>query len=153
MRDIIFRAKRFDNKKWVYGSLVQMLVDGRLANCIAPREEVGRANPNTPKNGIFYTLNEDIFIASPDTIGQFTGVIDVYGTRIFEGDIIRSYGSIGDEIIHCIRWSDKECYFEVMNIYGSNCGSLNQTWVDEFDKEIIGNIFDNPELLKPKNGE
>lgn len=73
--EILFMGKRLDTGQWVYGSLVQMLVDGRVASCIATVKEVGRANKDVPPMGILFTLNKDIFLVDPDTVGPYTGAI------------------------------------------------------------------------------
>lgn len=150
-REIIFRGKRTDKGEWVEGSLVQMLVDGRIASCIAPIEEVGRANKDVPPMGILYTLNKDIFIVHPDTIGQYTGMIDKNGNKIFEGDILENHHPSEDVARHKVKFEvGMGCYVAILLI-GSLAGfffPFGQSWIENYDKVIVGNIHDNPELLK-----
>lgn len=140
-RENLFRGKRLDNGEWVYGSLVQMLVDGRIATFICPAEEVGRGNKDVPPMGILYTLNKDIFLVDPATVGQFTGAIDKNGNKIFEGDIFcpilnRPY---------FIFWDKEKAGFALTNNQGY---CLNYYPNNTSEDTIIGNIHDNPELLK-----
>lgn len=84
-----------------------------------------------------------------ETVGQFTGLLDKNGKEIYEGDIIRSYDSENNPIIHSISWDNKKaCYVATMLQYPLLGGSIDKGWIDEFEKEVIGNVFDNPELLK-----
>lgn len=84
-----------------------------------------------------------------NTLGQFTGLLDKNGKEIYEGDIIRSYDSENNPIMHSISWDNKKaCYVATMLQYPLLGGSIDKGWIDEFEKEIIGNIYDNPELLK-----
>ena len=87
-----------------------------------------------------------------ETIGQFTGLHDKNGKEIYEGDIIRSFDSKGGPIIHYIQYDDEEAGF-VTILKGCKKGDFGygrcyQQWITECEKEVIGNIHDDPELLK-----
>lgn len=133
MRKILFRGKEIIGGKWCEGHLVTCKINGRtfITELIEVDED----------SWLYWEVD-------PATVGQYTGLTDKNGTKIFEGDIIRSYGSLGDAIIHTVNWNGKEAYFEIYNEYGSPCGHINQQWIEDFDKEVIGNIHDNPEQAK-----
>ena len=120
MRDILFRGKRIDNGKWVYGSLDTAHIDDKTV-FIDTKD---------------YIISKRVEI---ETIGQYTGLEDYAGNRIFEGDIIL------DDAGHIY-----EVFFEGgsfqrrdNNRYYYSLSPLN---ADTF--EIIGNIYDNADLLK-----
>ena len=142
MRTIKFRGKfvyaNADGSLiWVYGSLFQT---DTLRN-------VGKAK-------IFKTDTYDGVIANNEvilgTVGQFTGIVDQNGVEIYEGDIIQTYDSKGKPILHEVYYLENEARFatKLIGYENLNEGSLTQKWINELDFEVIGNIFDNRELLQ-----
>ena len=142
MRTIKFRGKfvyaNADGSLiWVYGSLFQT---DTLRN-------VGKAK-------IFKTDTYDGVIANNEvilgTVGQFTGIVDRNGVEIYEGDIIQTYDSKGKPILHEVYYLENEARFatKLIGYENLNEGSLSQKWINELGFEVIGNIFDNRELLQ-----
>lgn len=150
MREILFRGKRKDNGEWVEGSLIlttsvkekTYIVDSCYCydGCI---DEDGYAD--------FDRLNA--FEVIPETVGQYTGLPDKNGTKIFEGDILKSES---DEYIGVVKYNE---------IIASFVGEINDTTPKFYhysllnkgdvsrttqlkETVVIGNIHDNPELLK-----
>ena len=132
MREIRFRAKRVDNNpRWVEGYYA---FNGTHWIEYKSIERPG-----------FWEVNR----IDPETLGQFTGLYDKNGMRIFEGDIIAQHidGWEHPPIIRTVFWSDEACSYKV--------SSPLFTWgkaIDAISKydtiEVIGNIYDNPELLE-----
>lgn len=128
--DIIeFRGKRVDNGEWVYG-----YVDATMY-----------------KDIVVIHTETGTFGVNPDTVGQYTGIVDSEGNRIFEGDIIQ--GEM--EYKHLIRY-DASCtrFAAILTDYVNDkisedfwTGSLEKRWVDEFHKVVVGNRYDNPEII------
>lgn len=122
-RQIRFRGKRLDNGEWVYGDLLQPLVDV---------EVVGAA--------IFVngrTVNGR-FDVDPATVGQDTDFVDKNKEEIYEGDIIKgACDAVGGVIFGEYGWS--------VDYGGGDVWSLRGEL--ETGMEIIGNIHDNPDLL------
>jgi uncharacterized phage protein (TIGR01671 family) len=83
---------------------------------------------------------------------QFTGLKDKNGKEIFEGDLIRRVNFPGEKILS-VRWAEILCRY-VADVYfpngevGKCLYSLNQDYLIEYPVEIIGNIYENPEILK-----
>lgn len=121
MRPIKFRAKTTANGHWVYGCLV---VHCNKYYSIQNK----KSNP----------------WVCPETIGQFTGLKDKNKKEIYEGDIVRYYDDIEDEL-RCaeVRYDSAFCSFNVVPKKRDAC-SLSAFW----EYEVIGNIYDNPELIR-----
>lgn len=120
-REILFRGWNKKNKKWIYG---YYLVN-RGEHFIAPDDKV---NP---------LASYEDYVIDADTVGQYTGLKDAKGKRIFEGDIIESNDSR-----HVIQYYDREAKYKALlgGIQSSSC-SIDQQWINEFDKVVIGNIY------------
>lgn len=127
-RKILFRGKRI-NDRWVYGSLV-------VSENIDPAiyYEVGKG-----------LINQfDWCYVKNGTIGQYTGLKDKEGNKIFEGDIIES-----DGCKHIVKYDDNLASFCSVSVkYPEYSCGINQQWINECGKIVIGNVTDNPELLK-----
>ena len=130
MREILFRGKRTDNGEWETGSLV-IIRDG------CSDKEVFIADKMTG----YHTP------VIPETVGQYTGLTDKNGVKIFEGDIVNCVSKLDSAdmvvIFECgqFRMVLAEKYHE----YQTNVGYYD---INCFAKEVVGNIHDNPELMK-----
>ena len=121
MREILFRAHRVDKDQWAYG-------------CYAFQGESHKILLKRPP-GWGYHID-------PETVGQYTGLTDKHGTKIFEGDIIQN---VTEGKTAVVQWFSEHSAFMLW------CKSENQVyWLydnDFLNTEVIGNIYDNPELL------
>lgn len=147
MREIIFRGKRIDNGEWVEGDLLQ-----------APFHK------NNKLNWQYSIMAQkawaDNYIVIPETVGQYTGLKDKNGIKIFEGDIVQGFiditetysegniedGSLcwHDEIVNTIAVKE-EVYYDVSAF---RLGEFELAYFRTGNIEVIGNVYDNPELLK-----
>lgn len=126
MRDIKFRGKRLDNGEWAIGSYIEAEMQNGIAHEIVP-----------------YKHGEPVVEVDPKTVGQYTDFNDKNGKEIFEGDILLIYG-----VKHIVRYKFAAFFACPINNQRTN-ESLLYSVVSAFDScEIIGNIHDNPKLLK-----
>ena len=151
MREILFRGKRLDNGEWVEGHLL--------------RYEDGRARINQSHTDIFcYEKDNSIiqtvaFPVAPETVGQYTGLTDQNGKKVFEGDVVKMHyffenfdqGTLGafedEEVLDVVIKIDMYgVAFETLDheMRGHLCDYLQDP---EAELEVIGNSYDNPELM------
>ena len=131
MREILFHGKRADNGEWVEGDLLQTRYhSGHIEYQIMPQTPVSSAYP---------VLSE--------TVGQYTGLTDRNGVRIFEGDIVHCVSKLDSAdmvvIFECGQF--RMILVEKYHEYQTNVGYYD---INCFAKEVIGNIHDNPELME-----
>jgi len=121
MRTIKFRGRRLDNGKWWYGSLVIL-------------------------NGRYFIFNDEgRYEVSSATVGQYTGLKDKAGQEIYEGDILCVTSDFGEIYNREVYYLDDG--FRIHLDDETEIQSIVRA-VESYDAEIIGNIHDNPELLK-----
>nr|DAI16494.1 MAG TPA: YopX protein [Caudoviricetes sp.] len=128
MRPIKFRGKRLDNGEWEYGDLLQY-DDGAVC--------IGVHSKNYTDDGFNAGQYRHIVPVDENTVGQYTGLKDKKGVMIFEGDLIEH----GDEVSQVFFDTENSCF---------DFKASNDPFAAQFScvYEIIGNIHDNPELLK-----
>ena len=149
MRNILFKAKTTYNDKWVEGGYCE---SAETTYCF---EEDYKKNTVTihryivvdqmtdwglPNNLMFHKVK-------PDTVCQYTGQKDKNGKKIFEGDILKHE----DECVIEVIWNAEKYGFAAQCVKGSALLKECKWGLWEFESdevEVIGNVFDNPELLK-----
>lgn len=140
MREVLFKGKAIDNGEWVYGSLLYSGSEDQYYIVENGGEELS------------YPVREE-------TVGQYTGIKDKNGTKIFEGDILcmtinnEWTNNIDRKIYNYVKFNDGmfATFYkdyedgELIEIEEDRvCKALIE--VDKF--EVVGNVFDNPELLE-----
>ena len=121
MREILFRGKRIDNGEWVYGMLFEI------------------TDAHDPfimfKNR--HGFSEQV---SRETVGQYTGLKDRKGKRIFEGDILKVYdGKVG-----VVVYDARNAGYGLKGHGDGCCLCVSEVW----EREVIGNIHDDPKLME-----
>lgn len=149
MREILFRGKRIDNGEWVYG--YYGLFKGRSDIYVPFTEEEEKEN----EGHIFSAIGGLWHNVIADTLGQFTGLTDKNGKKIFEGDIVRgrhwtSYNDKKPEDFHLWRvdWSEKSGLITFVDSPTTKARMSIHDFADFGEVEVVGNIHDQPELLE-----
>ena len=157
MREILFKGKRIDNGEWVVGQYVNTCYQG-----------------NGKETGLFIVVypNEyhEIYTS---TLCQFTGLCDKNGKKIWENDILMCHGNsedlvkvafgefgvrnieTGTIVDKVVGWHYEIIPTDAISRCEPFCWSmpLTEDYIERCEMEVVGNIFDNPELLKKKSDE
>ena len=170
MREVLFKGKRKDNGEWIESYTVIHFSNNGF---YMPDLHNG-AGLKTNEFGNIVGLISLIYEVIPETVGQYTGLTDKNGKKIFEGDIVKILDThIGEVVVvsgafgigtHlCIEWGLLECEIEdITGCQNSPCFCYNDNFVSLWELmwnynqeenscfvvEVIGNIHDNPELIK-----
>ena len=145
MREIKFRAKDILQGNWHYGSY--LYTDNNVNNPYLTTPPVGKHQIFEYRAGDFLMGGWEGIEVSPETIGQFTGLYDKNRKEIYEGDIIRSFDSEGNSILHHVEYTGASFVAILKDSFSFDRSVITQDWLKEFDKVVIGNIHDDKEYL------
>ena len=126
MREFLFRGKRVVNGKWVEGFMYSQHF------------------PLEFRDDFYIRCYDTDYLVIPETVGQYTGLTDKNGVRIFEGDIVECVSDGERAVISWLKYS--ACFG--LSFDGWCCDFDNYDYNLPSDFEVIGNIHDNPEILK-----
>lgn len=139
MREILFRGKTTRTKLWVYGYYTTNYGTGR--------DQIREKGDCCFKEVL------------PETVGQYTGLTDKNGKKIFEGDIVSTKYKLGrgGYYVFEVYYNENLCQFALTINSGSYTKNKQYDWLQltslKANKvEVIGNVHDNPELLKGGEG-
>lgn len=136
MREILFRGKQLDNGEWVEGFIV-----ASRENTYPDGFEMITVDGINYDELESYIPDFTSYAVDPDTVGQYTGMKDKNGKKIFEGDIVDILTE--NEEIGVIEYDDGGFQVEADGFIVDFHANINGT-----DLEVIGNVHDNPELLE-----
>ena len=157
MREILFRGKRVDGGEWIYGHYVHQY----------------GANMIYLPDGTDREYGFDCYHIIPETVGQYTGLTDKNGKKIFEGDILevdvqeyeetpkeewyfcpkKVYTGRKIKALWSVEYKEHRCRGNGFYVYGKDRRfntTLTQSTIFNSNPVVIGNIHDNPELMKGK---
>lgn len=125
LRTIKFRGKSADNGKWITGYYYHECGNTYI---VEDRQSLSETSRNVP------------YVVIPETVGQFTGLLDKNGKEIYEGDILNN-----GQRNYFVCWNSERGAWWLKNkdlIYTTPLGFLS---IELF---VVGNIYDNPDLIK-----
>ena len=134
MREIIFKAKRKDNGEWMEGYYLNV---AKINHFIC----TGKIKLNGAVKGI---LAPEMYEIDPDTLCQYTGLTDKNGEKIWENDIVDTFEESSKEFLRNVVKFKDGCF----KVFKKHYLSMHMDSYERTDLKVIGNIFDNPDLLE-----
>jgi len=149
MREHEYRGKELKSGKWIYGGYFKHYKRQPCPINDSDKEEdvqhliikSGFADWNMPR-GI------DAFEVIPETLGCFIGLYDINGKKIYTKDIVKFFNTEGEEYVKEISWSDKYLCYCIGNMSYQTIFDSPYFQPSQVKFEVIGDIIDNPEILK-----
>lgn len=137
MREILFRGKRTDNGEWVEGAFCPKDCDMPFGPMV---DKSSIIKLDDPCSGFWFEVD-------PDTVCQFTGLLDKNGKRIFDGDVLRWVGPDGEVGKVYVVFAGGVFALQSVECPLADPDLFADFEIGEQTLEVIGNIHDNPELM------
>lgn len=159
MREILFRGKKIENGEWIFGGYHRH--QNRTLYCIGDRvrkSDIEHVIVRDFPGDWGMPCGIDYYVVDPETVGQWIGLNDIEGTKIFEGDILEIRY---DDVLHdhlkyyrSVKWFG-ELGYPVFDFSDSTKldRSHQMIWSQVVEKayyRVVGNIYDNPEIFENK---
>lgn len=161
MREILSKAKQIDNGEWIEGSLIDLDIDNGYCYIVPPYKKASILP-------IIFLITDRMKLVDPETLCRFTGLCDKNGNKIWKNDILmchgnpkdlvkEAFGEFGVRNIETGSIVDKVVgwHYEVVPTDAiSRCEPfcwpmpLTEYYIERCEMEVVGNIFDNKELLQ-----
>lgn len=155
-KEVLFSGKRVDNGEWVEGYYTELPCGSLGATIFSNDDELvcedttsyiikvfTKQHTNYSNSNPLQVIECEKYEVIPETVSQFTGLTDKYKKKIFEGDIIAK----GFELYE-VRWNSEQVRW---GIYSNNFEVAGFTKFSESYFEVVGNVYDNKELLNGKD--
>lgn len=141
-REMLFKAKRLDNGEWVEGSLISTEDNSGFILRSKTKAFI-------PK-GTNTFCSTECYEIDPDTLCQFTGLTDKNGEKIWENDIVKCKKNIdGNFVDYCIEVGYVEMKHGAFGLHRIKYNAYYRPfkdWLEDYEYEVVGNIFDNLEV-------
>ena len=161
MREILFKAKQIDNGEWIEGSLIDLDIDSGYCYIVQPYKKASILP-------IIFLITDRMKLVDPETLCQFTGLYDKNGNKIWKNDILMCHGNpkdlvkvlfgefgvrnieTGSIVDKVVGWHYEVVPTDAISRCEPFCWPmpLTEYYIDRCEMEVVGNIFDNPELLQ-----
>lgn len=130
-REILFRGKRANTKEWIYGDVQQNVDAVKIREQEQSIQRIAKS-----------------FVVIPETVGQFTGLTDKNGKRIYEGDVMEfvAYGEYNKGVVYIYK-GNFGIFCKPPSAHCEASPFLDDA-IGKYNAVVIGNVHDNPELLR-----
>lgn len=146
MREILFKAKQIDNGEWIEGSLIDLDIDSGYCYIVQPYKKASILP-------IIFLITDRMKLVDPETLCQFTGLCDKNGKKIWENDICDRKEKYPEVVKMANGDWTLDYSYAIGRDYGNSYCNLGFYVNERKCVEVIGNIFDNPELLQEESDE
>lgn len=161
MREILFKAKRIDNGEWIEGSLIDLDIDNGYCYIVPPYKKASILP-------IIFLITDRMKLVDPETLCRFTGLCDKNGNKIWKNDILMCHGNpkdlvkaafgefgvrnieTGSIVDKVVGWHYEVVPTDAISRCEPFCWPmpLTEYYIERCEMEVVGNIFDNKELLQ-----
>ena len=166
MREILSKAKQIDNGEWIEGRLIDLDIDSGYCYIVPPYKKASILP-------IIFLITDRMKLVDPETLCRFTGLCDKNGNKIWKNDILMCHGNpkdlvkaafgefgvrnieTGSIVDKVVGWHYEVVPTDTISRCEPFCYSmpLTKDYIDRCEMEVVGNIFDNPELLQEESDE
>lgn len=161
MREILSKAKQIDNGEWIEGSLIDLDIDSGYCYIVPPYKKASILP-------IIFLITDRMKLVDPETLCRFTGLCDKNGNKIWKNDILMCHGNpkdlvkaafgefgvrnieTGSIVDKVVGWHYEVVPTDAISRCEPFCWPmpLTEYYIERCEMEVVGNIFDNKELLQ-----